>query len=123
MDPPLSKEDLKKKEDESPKKKQGSFLFERSLEKRMFFGNYKPRCLTIEKVERQLIMAYRYMPSKKVKNEFELNLNDYAAVLKNNEFEVVTNDKHYIFRVGKSENPEKVVNEINAVIRNSYALE
>ena len=50
----------------------------------MFFGNYKPRCLTISKIDERLVMAYRYIPSKKVKNEFELNLNDYAATIKNN---------------------------------------
>lgn len=52
----------------------------------MFFGNYKPRCLTIEKLAGSLLMAYRYLPSKKVKNEFELNLNDYAVATKKNEF-------------------------------------
>lgn len=52
------------------------------------------------------MMAYRYIQTKKVKNEFELNLNDYATVLKNGEFEVVTTDKRYRFRVGKNESPE-----------------
>ncbi len=54
----------------------------------------------------RLMMAYRYIQTKKVKNEFELNLNDYATVLKNGEFEVVTTDKRYRFRVGKNESPE-----------------
>ena len=67
-------------------------------------------------------MAYRYIPSKKVKNEFELNLNDYAATLKNNEFEVVTSDKRYRFRTIKNESPEVVVSDINAVIKKGYAL-
>ena len=66
-------------EEQSPKKKVGKFLFEKALEKKMFFGNYKPRYLTIEKIEGSVIMAYRYIPSKKIKNEFELNLNDYAV--------------------------------------------
>lgn len=48
----------------------------------MFFGNFKPRCLTISKVGDRLMMAYRYIPSKKIKNEFELLLNDYATVAK-----------------------------------------
>ena len=52
----------------SPPKKAGSFQLEISLEKRMFFGNYKPRLLTIEKVGTRLLMAYRYIPSRKVKN-------------------------------------------------------
>jgi|JI6StandDraft_1071083.scaffolds.fasta_scaffold149244_3 hypothetical protein len=47
------------------------------------------------------MMAYRYVANRKVKNEFELNLNDYAEVLKGNEFEVVTSDKRYRFRVLK----------------------
>ena len=76
--PPITKEELSSQGEQSPTKKVGSFLFERALEKRMFFGNYKPRYLTIEKVGTRLLMAYRYIPSKKVKNEFELNMNDYA---------------------------------------------
>ena len=75
----------------------------------MFFGNYKPRYLTIEKVGVRLLMAYRYIPSKKVKNEFELNMNDYAEAAKNGEFEVVTTDKRYYFRLGKNESSEAVV--------------
>ena len=68
------------------------------------------------------MMAYRYIQTKKVKNEFELNLNDYATVLKNGEFEVVTTDKRYRFRVGKNESPEEAAEEINDVIRKGYAL-
>lgn len=67
----------------------------------MFFGNYKPRYLTIERVGTRLLMAYRYIPSKKVKNEFELNMNDYAESGKNGEFDVITTDKRYTFRIGK----------------------
>ena len=67
----------------------------------MFFGNYKPRYLTIQKVGDRLLMAYRYIPSKKVKHEFELNMNDYAQPAKNGEFEVVTTDKRYHFRLAK----------------------
>lgn len=48
-------------------------------------------------------MAYRYVPTRKVKNEFELNLNDYATVIRDNEFEVVTTDKRYQFRLQKNE--------------------
>jgi len=69
-----------------------------------------------------LLMAYRYIPSRKVKNEFELSMNDYAEVVKNNEFEVVTSDKRYQFRLGKNSSAETVVAEINAVIRNRYSL-
>lgn len=49
------------------------------------------------------------MPSKKIKHEFELNLNDYAQPLKNNEFEVVTGDKRYCFRGGKNQQVEEIV--------------
>jgi hypothetical protein len=44
----------------------------------MFFGNFKPRLLTISRLNKRLMMAYRYLPNKEVKNEFELNLNDFA---------------------------------------------
>lgn len=36
----------------------------------MFFGNFKPRYLTIRKAGKALLMAYRYLPSKLVKREF-----------------------------------------------------
>jgi hypothetical protein len=36
-------------------------------------------------------------------------MNDYALPLKGGEFEVVTNDKRYRFRVGKSDSPETTV--------------
>lgn len=36
----------------------------------MFFGNYKPRLLTISRVGDRLMMAYRYVGTKKIKNEF-----------------------------------------------------
>ena len=68
-------------------------------------------------------MAYRYIPSKKVKNEFELNMNDYAEACKNNEFEVVTTDKRYNFKLVKNESAQKVVSDINAVIRSRFSLE
>lgn len=55
------------------------------------------------------MMAYRYIPSKAIKNEFELNMNDYALATKGGEFEVVTSDKRYKFRVGKGESAEGVV--------------
>jgi hypothetical protein len=48
----------------------------------MFFGNFKLRLLTISKVNGKLFMAYRYLPSKQIKREFELNLNDYAQLSK-----------------------------------------
>jgi hypothetical protein len=122
--PPISEQELagRLREGSSPRRG-GAFLFERALEKRMFFGNYKPRLLTVEEVGGRLLMAYRYIPSKRVKHEFELNLNDYAVPLKNNEFEVVTTDKRYRFRVGKQQSTEAMVEEINAVIRSRYALE
>ena len=75
----------------------------------MFFGNYKPRYLTISKVRSRLMMAYRYIPSKAIKNEFELNMNDYALATKGGEFEVVTSDKCYNFRIGQGESAEGVV--------------
>lgn len=55
------------------------------------------------------MMAYRYVGTKKIKNEFQLNLNDYAIVLKGNEFEVVTTDKRYRFRLTKNQSPQQPV--------------
>ena len=88
----------------------------------MFFGNFKPRLLTISKVDGRLLMAYRYLPSKTIKNEFELNLNDYAQSCKNSEFEVITNDKKYSFRVKKGHDTEEMVNKINSIIKKGYQL-
>lgn len=75
----------------------------------MFFGNFKPRYLTISKVANRMMMAYRYIPSKVIKHEFELNMNDYANALKGGQFEVVTSDKRYRFRVGKADSSEATV--------------
>lgn len=47
----------------------------------MFFGNFKPRLLTIAKNPQGLLMAYRYVDTRKIKKEFKLGLNDYASVL------------------------------------------
>lgn len=44
----------------------------------MFFGNYKPRLLAIFRQNNRLFMAYKYPDTKKVKNAFEINMNDYA---------------------------------------------
>ena len=45
--PPITREELMSQPEKAPQKKAGSFEFELALEKRMFFGNYKPRYLTI----------------------------------------------------------------------------
>ena len=120
---PISKEELTMENQEAREEKPGVFLFEKVLEKKMFFGNYKPRCLTISKSGDRLVMAYRYVPTRKVKNQFQLNLNDYAAVIKENEFEVVTTDKRYQFRLQKNESSAQVVEQINNLIRKGYSLE
>ena len=49
-------------------------------------------------------------------------MNDYALLLKGGEFEIVTTDKRYQFRVGKGQSPEATVEEINRVIRKGYNL-
>lgn len=88
----------------------------------MFFGNFKPRLLTISRMNTRLTMAYRYLPSKEIKNEFELNLNDFAEELKNNQFEVVTGDKRYCFKCGKGQVVAEVVERINNIIKKEYHL-
>lgn len=120
IEPPIFKEELKSQQEQE---KEGEFLFEVPLEKKMFFGNFKPRLLTITKADGRLFMAYRYLPTKKIKNEFELNLNDYAQPLKGNEFEVVTGDKRYCFRGGKGQEVNEIVEKINSIIKKGYKLE
>jgi hypothetical protein len=88
----------------------------------MFFGNYKPRLLTISRVGSRLMMAYRYLPGKQVKHEFELDLNDFAEEGKGGQFEVVTGDKRYCFRCAKGAEAEQVVQTINSIIRKEYHL-
>ena len=66
----------------------------------MFFGNFKPRILTMQLIAKKLMMAYRYVPTRKIKREFELGLNDYAEILSAREFSVHTKNKKFVFRVG-----------------------
>lgn len=65
-------------------------MFELVVEKKMFFGNFKPRLLTIEARGSTLTMAYRYLDNKEPKKQLVLNFNDYALPSKGDEFEVVT---------------------------------
>lgn len=71
----------------------------------MFFGNFKLRLLTISSINGRLFMAYRYLPSKKIKREFEISINDYAQTLKDGQFEVVTSERKYCFRVKNGQDP------------------
>jgi hypothetical protein len=48
------------------------------LEKKMFFGNYKPRILKVYKRRDGLFMSYWCLGADSPKNEFELQMNDYA---------------------------------------------
>jgi hypothetical protein len=59
MEPPLTKQELTKGS--------GAYLLEQPVDKRMFFGNFKPRLLTMSKSEHGLMMAYRYPQSKVAK--------------------------------------------------------
>ena len=74
---------LKTRSSELSESSSDNFMYEVEVEKKMFFGNFKPRLVTIESLGGRLTMAYRYLPTRKVRNEFELNLNDYAQVTKN----------------------------------------
>ena len=51
------------------KKNQNEELFCAILEKKMFFGNYKPRILSIYRKRGTLFFAYKYVDTKIVKNE------------------------------------------------------
>lgn len=42
--------------------------YEVALEKKMFFGNYKPRLLEIAEKDGRLTMAYKYVDTKVIKN-------------------------------------------------------
>lgn len=76
MPPPLSVTELPHHKDQ-----RSGLLLELAVEKRMFFGNFKSRLLTIASDSQGLQMAYRYIDTRKIKREFKLGLNDYAAAL------------------------------------------
>ena len=79
-EPPLSQQEISNTNFTS------EFAFEMIVEKRMTFGNFKPRLLTISSQDQNLIMAYRYHPSREIKRSLALDLNDYAQVKKDREF-------------------------------------
>ncbi len=55
---------------DSPKKNsQDEELFSAVLEKKMFFGNYKPRILSLYRKRGKLYFAYKYVETKITKNE------------------------------------------------------
>jgi 2-hydroxy-3-keto-5-methylthiopentenyl-1-phosphate phosphatase len=54
------------------------FQYEIVLQKKMFFGNYKTRVLKMYRRTNSLFMSYWYLGAKEPKNEFELQMNDYA---------------------------------------------
>jgi len=51
------------------KKNHNEDLFSSVLEKKMFFGNYKPRILAIYRKRGCLYFAYKYVDTKQTKNE------------------------------------------------------
>lgn len=105
------------KVEQSPQK---AGRYEVAVEKKMFFGNYKPRILKVYKRGESLYMSYWYIDAKVPKNEFELMINDYAQSISKTEFDVCNRDVKYTFKVGKQNHVEGVVNEINALIRKHY---
>ncbi len=88
----------------------------------MFFGNFKPRLLTIEARGSNLIMAYRYLANKEPKKQFALHFNDYALPSKSDEFEIVTGKEKYVFRVLKGQSANEVAELINSIIRKNFNL-
>lgn len=49
-------------------------------------------------------------------------MNDYAAVLKEDLFEVLTGKKKYCFRTHKGKSAEEVVVKINSIIKQFFCL-
>ena len=88
----------------------------------MFFGNFKPRLLTITKDEQGLLLAYRYLPTKMIKRQLRLSLNDYAQYRKDGEFEVVANNKRFVFKVSEGKSAEEAAFRINDTIKKGFNL-
>jgi hypothetical protein len=89
----------------------------------MFFGNYKPRILALYRKRGSLYFAYKYVDTKITKNEVELNMNDYCQKAAKNELEIKSDDKSYVFKCQSSQNVDKIIEEVNHIIREHFKLE
>jgi hypothetical protein len=67
-------------------------------------------------------MSYWYLGAKSPKNEFELQMNDYAQRVSKSEFNVHNNETKYTFKVAEDDRLEKIVDDINLLIRQHYQL-
>jgi hypothetical protein len=102
----------------SPKKNnQDEELFSAVLEKKMFFGNFKPRILALYRKRGKLYFAYKYVDTKITKNEVEINMNDYCQKISTDQMEIKSDDKQYVFRCQGIQSIDKIVEEVNAIIR------
>ena len=61
-----------------PKESDEKMIFRSAVEKRMFFGNYKPRMLVLFRRNSQLWLAYKSVQSSITKREISLSAKDYA---------------------------------------------
>jgi hypothetical protein len=95
--------------------------YEVVVEKKMFFGNYKPRVLRMYLRGEGYFMSYGYVGSVVPKNEFELQIDDYAIDISETEFEMHNSDMKYTFKVSKS-GAKNVTEKINGLIRHHFNL-
>lgn len=92
------------------------------VEKRMLFGNFKPRLLTVMR-EKGLRMAYRYAQSRQVKREWAVGANDYACLKAGREFEAVSQGNTFVFRANSEQAAAGAIESINRMIRATYKLD
>lgn len=72
---------LRSSEKQASSNSGSKLLFELGVEKKMFFGNFKPRILKMSVRQESLFMGYWYTDGKTPKNEFEIVLGDCAVGL------------------------------------------
>ena len=82
----------------------------------MFFGNFKPRVLKLQKKQGGLFMSYWYVNGAVAKNEFELVLGDRVESKGKGVFEVSNKEEKYVFKVEKEEEGENLVERLNKII-------
>lgn len=62
------------------------------------------------------------MDTKITKNEVEINMNDYCQKVSSNEMEIKSDDKQYVFRCQGIQSIDKMVEEVNTIIRQHFKL-
>lgn len=105
---------------EIPKESSEKVIFSSPVEKRMFFGNFKPRLLVLFRRNSQLWLAYKYLQSSITKREVSLSAKDFAEKLSQDDFVVKCLDVKYFFKA-----PDMAAiwcEEINESIRQHFNL-